>query len=584
MIQQAKEEDQGKYECVARNTHGVTHSRAAHLYVKVRRVPPYFSYKLERLYKIAPGGALNLTCVAVGYPMPRVFWKKSDDTYLNDPQAAPIGRNVLTLTKIEKTENYTCVAVSKLGNIEVMTTVEVKSLPPAPQNLRVSDVTSNSVRVSWDPVHIEEEPVKKYIIKYRQKNIANLSTSIFPADIIEYDEGSFMQKEVSANVTTTVITELEPYQLYEITISSVNMIGHGIASLPKEVQTDETAPSSSPQKVQARALSRTSILVRWEPPKKPNGLITGYIIHYTNLEPTAPYSLWKMQETKSDELIATITNLEFESIYYIHVQAKNAKGLSPMSKLATVFTRQGSQPTGLTAKVLDSHRIQLIWDKPLHSYNIIGYLIHFNASTGNSRELTLTIPIERHIIDGLLPDTFYSFRVAARSARGIGAFCTDVTVKTYPNVPTVSPKIIMLKALSSESLFIHWKAPLIEYHQGKIRNYLIRWRPVLASNEADHSKIWQSDEDEEELLSGKGEKGEKRWLEIIHDTTLGNSAIIKGLIPHTIYEVSIAAGTDLGYGPASEPEKAKTEEDGLYCFAVLQFCMHAFDHFLDGIE
>uniref|UniRef100_A0A183DWK1 Ig-like domain-containing protein n=1 Tax=Gongylonema pulchrum TaxID=637853 RepID=A0A183DWK1_9BILA len=34
MIQQAKEEDQGKYECVARNTLGVTHSKAAHLYVK----------------------------------------------------------------------------------------------------------------------------------------------------------------------------------------------------------------------------------------------------------------------------------------------------------------------------------------------------------------------------------------------------------------------------------------------------------------------------------------------------------------------------------------------------------------------
>lgn len=34
MIQQAKEEDQGKYECVARNIHGVTHSKAAHLYVK----------------------------------------------------------------------------------------------------------------------------------------------------------------------------------------------------------------------------------------------------------------------------------------------------------------------------------------------------------------------------------------------------------------------------------------------------------------------------------------------------------------------------------------------------------------------
>ncbi|KAK6104660.1 Fibronectin type III domain family protein [Brugia pahangi] len=523
MIQQAKEDDQGKYECVARNIHGVTHSKAAHLYVKVRRVPPYFSYKLERLYKTAPGGALNLTCVAVGYPMPRVFWKKSDDTYLNDPQSAPIGRNVLTLTKIEKTENYTCVAVSKLGNIEVMTTVEVKSLPRAPKNLQVFDVTSNSVRISWDPVYIEMEPVLKYIIRYRQK----------------YDEELFKQKEVSANVTTTVITELEPYQLYEITVSSVNLIGRGTASLPKEVQTDETAPNSPPQKVQARALSRSSILVRWEPPKKPNGQITGYIIHYTNLEPTTPYNLWNSQETKSDELIATIANLESESIYYLHVQARNAKGLSPMSSRATVFTRQGipGQPAGLTAKVLDSHRIQLTWDKPLHSYNIIGYSIHFNASTGNTRELTLTIPVEKHIIDGLIPDTFYSFRVAARSARGTGAFCTDITVKTHPNVPTISPKIIVLRALSSQSLFIRWKAPLLDYRSGKIRSYLIRWRPVLAKNETENGKIWQSDEEDEELLSGK-------------------------------------AGTEMGYGIGSEPEQVQTEEDGWYCV----ICMHAFDN------
>ncbi|CAD6197356.1 unnamed protein product [Caenorhabditis auriculariae] len=34
MIQHAREEDQGKYECVARNDHGVVHSKAAHLYVK----------------------------------------------------------------------------------------------------------------------------------------------------------------------------------------------------------------------------------------------------------------------------------------------------------------------------------------------------------------------------------------------------------------------------------------------------------------------------------------------------------------------------------------------------------------------
>lgn len=45
---------------------------------------------------------------------------------LDDPSTAPIGKNVLTLTHVESTENFTCVAVSALGNIEATTTVIAK--------------------------------------------------------------------------------------------------------------------------------------------------------------------------------------------------------------------------------------------------------------------------------------------------------------------------------------------------------------------------------------------------------------------------------------------------------------------------
>ncbi|TMS34930.1 hypothetical protein L596_002426 [Steinernema carpocapsae] len=44
MIQQAREEDQGRYECVARNSHGVIHSKAAHLYVKAAAPADPFAY------------------------------------------------------------------------------------------------------------------------------------------------------------------------------------------------------------------------------------------------------------------------------------------------------------------------------------------------------------------------------------------------------------------------------------------------------------------------------------------------------------------------------------------------------------
>ncbi len=62
-------------------------------------------------------------------------------------------------------------------------------------------------------------------------------------------------------------------QQYEFSVFGENGVGRGASSNPIEAQTLEMAPSSAPR-VQARALSLNSILVRWTPPDKPNGLIT----------------------------------------------------------------------------------------------------------------------------------------------------------------------------------------------------------------------------------------------------------------------------------------------------------------------
>lgn len=75
-IVNSSEVDQGKYECVAENSVGTEHSKATSLYVKVRRVPPTFSRPPEPLNEVMLGANLNLSCVAVGSPMPHVKWMK----------------------------------------------------------------------------------------------------------------------------------------------------------------------------------------------------------------------------------------------------------------------------------------------------------------------------------------------------------------------------------------------------------------------------------------------------------------------------------------------------------------------------
>ena len=93
----------------------------------VRRVPPHFTIRPEAKYEVKNGASLNITCVAVGSPMPFVKWREGSRDLTPDNEL-PIGKNVLELENIRDTRNYTCVAASKLGIIETKTVVKVQGI------------------------------------------------------------------------------------------------------------------------------------------------------------------------------------------------------------------------------------------------------------------------------------------------------------------------------------------------------------------------------------------------------------------------------------------------------------------------
>ena len=90
----------------------------------VRRVPPHFSMAPDSV-EVLPGGSVNLTCVAVGSPMPSIRWRLGA-VELTPELEAPLGRNVLVLNDVRQTATYTCVASSELGSIEHQAEVQVK--------------------------------------------------------------------------------------------------------------------------------------------------------------------------------------------------------------------------------------------------------------------------------------------------------------------------------------------------------------------------------------------------------------------------------------------------------------------------
>lgn len=104
---------------------GTEHSKPTSLYIKERRVPPTFSRLPEPLNEVRLGANLSLECVAVGSPMPLVKWKSGVDDITPEDEI-PVGKNVLELTNIQHSANFTCVAASSLGTIEATAIVKVQ--------------------------------------------------------------------------------------------------------------------------------------------------------------------------------------------------------------------------------------------------------------------------------------------------------------------------------------------------------------------------------------------------------------------------------------------------------------------------
>ncbi|XP_041488252.1 receptor-type tyrosine-protein phosphatase delta isoform X29 [Microtus oregoni] len=437
-IEQSEESDQGKYECVATNSAGTRYSAPANLYVRelreVRRVPPRFSIPPTN-HEIMPGGSVNITCVAVGSPMPYVKWMLGAED-LTPEDDMPIGRNVLELNDVRQSANYTCVAMSTLGVIEAIAQIAVKALPKPPGTPVVTESTATSITLTWDSGN--PDPVSYYIIQHKPKN----------------SEEPY--KEIDGIATTRYsVAGLSPYSDYEVRVVAVNNIGRGPPSEPVLTQTSEQAPSSAPRDVQARMLSSTTILVQWKEPEEPNGQIQGYRVYYT-MDPTQHVNNW-MKHNVADSQITTIGNLVPQKTYSVKVLAFTSIGDGPLSSDIQVITQTGvpGQPLNFKAEPESETSILLSWTPP-RSDTIASYeLVYRDGEQGEEQRITIE-PGTSYRLQGLKPNSLYYFRLSARSPQGLGASTTEISART---MQSMFAKNFHVKAVMKTSVLLSWEIP-----------------------------------------------------------------------------------------------------------------------------
>uniref|UniRef100_A0A7N6BCK6 protein-tyrosine-phosphatase n=1 Tax=Anabas testudineus TaxID=64144 RepID=A0A7N6BCK6_ANATE len=500
-IENSEETDQGKYECVATNSQGVRYSSPANLYVRVRRVPPRFSI-LPSNHEIMPGGSVNITCVAVGSPMPYVKWMLGSED-LTPEDEMPIGRNVLELNGVRESANYTCVAMSSLGIIEATAQVLVKTLPKPPGTPIVTETTATSVTITWDSGN--PDPVSYYIIQYRAK-------------------GPDSKYETVDSITTTrySIGGLYPNTEYEIRVSAFNSIGQGPPSTRVEARTGEQAPASPPRNVHAHIISENTVMVRWEEPEEPNGQVKGYRVYYT-MDPSRPMNEWQIHNVQ-DSVITTIQNLVTSETYTIQVLAFTSVGDGPFSDPIHVKVMPGvpGQPGKFKVGKVTDTSIELTWEPAYTKEGIVNYELLYKPE-----KLTFG-PRNSYTVEGLKANTEYSFSLAAISNKGIGAFTNELVQRTSQAKPSAAPEGVSCESASSTSLRVSWRPPPMEGQNGELAGYELRYQRV----------------------SG--------YLMVVLCFSPPQELILGGLKAETLYSVSVAAYTTKGDGAHSKAKLVQT--------------------------
>ncbi|XP_076265168.1 sidekick cell adhesion molecule isoform X3 [Rhynchophorus ferrugineus] len=334
-----------------------------------------------------------------------------------------INANKMVLSELLQDRNYEIVVVpfnqEGEGPASPPVTVYVGEAVPTgePRELQGEPVSSTEVRLKWKPPqhHMQNGELLGYKIFYLVINSPQ-----------QLEEGKKWEEEIEvvpASTTSHSLVFLDKYTEYKIQILAFNPAGDGPRSQPIRVKTQQGLPSA-PVNLRFMDITMNSLVVMWDPPKKPNGDIVGYIVTYETTEENERFS--KQVKQKITKNFLQVQSLEEEITYTFTVRAQTIDYGPPISNNVTTGPQEGSpvSPRELTiTKTLSS--VELHWlNGPTGKGPILGYYIE-SQRKDDTRWQTVTKsnngPLQDFTISyqSLLPSTAYIFRVIPYNKFGI---------------------------------------------------------------------------------------------------------------------------------------------------------------------
>ncbi|XP_066857405.1 roundabout homolog 2 isoform X13 [Anser cygnoides] len=396
---------------------------------------------------LAVDGTALLKCKATGDPLPVISWLKEGFTFLGrDPRTSIQDQGTLQIKtlRLSDTGTYTCVAtsssgetswsavleVTESGGATVSKNYDINDLPGPPSKPQVTDVTKNSVTLSWQPGTPGSLPASSYIIEAFSQSVSN------------------SWQTVANHVKTTLYTVrgLRPNTIYLFMVRAINSQGLSDPSpMSDPVRTQDISPPAQGvdhRQVQKElgdvivrlhnpvVLTPTTIQVTWTVDRQ-SQFIQGYRVMYRQTSGLPSPAVWQNLEVKvPTERSAVLVNLKKGVTYEIKVRPyfNEFQGMDSESKSARTTEEAPSAPpqsvTVLTVGNHNSTSISISWDPPppdhqngvIQEYKIwcLGNETRFHINK------TVDAAIRSVVIGGLYPGIQYRVEVAASTSAGVG--------------------------------------------------------------------------------------------------------------------------------------------------------------------
>ncbi|TMS38088.1 hypothetical protein L596_004891 [Steinernema carpocapsae] len=444
----------------------------------------------------------------------------------------------------ENVGRYSCKSIYGSGS----TDLEVRPTPSFPTHVRVFDITSSSVKLSWRQPSNQKRrgqgqilPIDAYRIEYRT------STNKYWQS---FKDGFFQTND--RIIGSYLLNDLEPGQSYQFRIRARST--DGVFSTPSKhtdwIETLPAVPGQAVKNIKWRTIDDKNLLVEWDPldTKFYSGPNLRYNISWSDA-PSEILSNWTVVPYEHHIIeISNVTDTEC-SMVILAIQPLNDIGSGPVST-DTIAYLSSNGPVryadDLVAVPVNSTHLKVFWQWSAlrDCENVIGAQIsckRIDEVRNGYIEVNQSVPASyiHWTVDGLQPETEYSCTVTAFDQYGrTGPMSRPAMGKTMAAAPVYPPVINNLRVQTTSEGYttvLDWTSIPLHDEQSN----------VTCANKGYKIYIFVSETAEHPI--------ELSILESALQDPLYPSARIDGLKIMHLYKVQVAGFNDGGVGPLSSP-------------------------------